>query len=86
VACGYAQIFGVDFDETYRPVIWLTSLRLLFAIAVQLGLMIHQMDVDPAFLHADIQAEIYIKPPEGIPLPKGMNGFRLKTVLYGIIT
>ena len=33
VACGYAQIFGVDFDETYSPEIRLTSLRLLFAIS-----------------------------------------------------
>ena len=41
VCCGYAQIFGVDFDETYSPVIRLTILRLLFAISAQLGLMIH---------------------------------------------
>jgi len=84
VACGYAQIFGVDFDETYSPVIRLTSLRLLFAIAAQLGLIIHQMDVDTAFLHADIQEEIYIKPPEGMLLPEGMNCFRLKKALYGL--
>ena len=38
VACGYAQIFGVDFDETYSPVARLTSLRILFAIAAQLHL------------------------------------------------
>ena len=84
VACGYAQIFGVDFDETYSPVIRLTSLRLLFAISAQLGLIIHQMDVDTAFLHADITEEIYIKPPEGMPLPIGMNCFRLKKALYGL--
>jgi len=84
VACGYAQIFGVDFDETYSPVIRLTSLRLLFAISAQLGLMIHQMDVDTAFLHADIQEEIYIKPPEGFALPEGMNCFKLKKALYGL--
>jgi hypothetical protein len=33
------------------------------------------MDVDTAFLHADIQEEIYIKPPEGFTLPEGMNFF-----------
>jgi len=33
VACGYSQVFSVDFDETYCPVIRLTSMRLLFAIS-----------------------------------------------------
>jgi hypothetical protein len=46
VVGGYAQLFGVDFDETYSPVVRLTSLRILFAISAQLGLMMHQMDVD----------------------------------------
>ena len=84
VACGYAQIFGVDFDETYSPVIRLTSLRLLFAISAQLGLIIHQMDVDTAFLHADITEEIYINPPDGMVLPDNMDCFRLKKALYGL--
>ena len=84
VACGYSQVFGIDFDETYSPVIRLTSMRLLFAISAQLGLKIHQMDVNTAFLHADIQEEIYITPPDGFPLPKGMNCFRLKKALYGL--
>ena len=41
VACGFAQIFGVDFDETYSPVARLTSLRIVFAVAAQLGLRVH---------------------------------------------
>jgi len=84
VACGYALIFGDDFDETYSLVIRLTSLKLLFANSAQLGLIIHQLDVNTAFLHADIQEEIYIKPPEGMPLPEVMNCFRLKKSLYGL--
>jgi hypothetical protein len=42
------------------------------------------MDVNTAFLHADIQEEIYIAPPEGFPISKGMNCFRLKKALYGL--
>ena len=41
VARGYEQIFGVDFDETFSPVTRLTSLRLLFALSAQLGLVTH---------------------------------------------
>jgi len=68
VACGYAQVYGVDFDETYSPVVRLTSLRIVFAIAAQLRLRIHQMDVETAFVNVDVTEEIYIKPPEGFPL------------------
>ena len=73
VACGYAQIFGVDFDETFSPVARLTSLRIVFAISAQLGLRIHPMDVDTTFLNATVTEEIFIKPPEGFPLPPNMN-------------
>ena len=84
VACGYAQIFGVDFDETYSPVARMTSLRILFAISAQLGLRIHQMDVDTAFLNAPVTEDIYIRPPEGFPIPSNMNCFKLKKALYGL--
>ena len=84
VACGYAQVFGVDFDETYSPIARLTSLRILFAIAAQLKLRIHQMDVDTAFLNANITEEIYIQPPEGFPIRSNMNCFRLVKALYGL--
>jgi hypothetical protein len=84
VACGYAQIFGVDFDETFSPVARLTSLRIVFAISAQLGLRIHPMDVDTTFLNATVTEEIFIKPPEGFPLPPNMNCFRLCKALYGL--
>jgi len=68
----------------YSPGIRFTSLRLLFSISAQLGLIIYQMDVDTAFLHADIKEEIYIKPPQGMQLPPTMNCYRLKKALYGL--
>jgi len=52
-------IFGVKLVETYSSMIRITSLRLLFAISAQLGLILHPMDVDTALLHADITEEIY---------------------------
>ena len=42
------------------------------------------MDVDTAFLNAEVKEEIYIKPPEGFPLPHGMTCFRLIRALYGL--
>jgi len=77
-------VYGVDFDETYSPVARLTSLRIVFAIAAQLRLKVHQMDIETAFLNASVTEEIYIKPPEGFPIAPDHNCFRLRKALYGL--
>jgi len=84
VACGYAQMFGVVFDETYTPVARLTSLRIVIAISAPLQLRIHQMDVDTAFLNAPVTEEIYIRPPEGFLIPLATDCLRLKRKLDGL--
>ena len=50
VAQGFFQVFGVDYTDTYSPVAKFVSIRIFLAISVQLGLIIHTMDVDTAFL------------------------------------
>jgi hypothetical protein len=42
------------------------------------------MDVETAFLNADVTEEIYIKPPEGFPIAANANCFRLRKALYGL--
>jgi len=84
VALGYQQTYGVDYSETYSPVARLTSLRILLAIASHYGLTVHQMDVDTAFLNADLKEEIYIIPPEGISVPDGCDCLKLRKALYGL--
>jgi len=64
-AQGYSQQPGVDYDKTFAPVICLENLCLLLAIAANIGLEIHQMDVDNAFLNAELTKEIYVEQPEG---------------------
>ncbi len=51
VARGFTQKFGSDYDETFCPVAWQGSLRILLALSVQYGLKIHQVDVTTAFLN-----------------------------------
>jgi hypothetical protein len=48
---GYAQMFGVNFFETFAPVARLDTIRMLLALAAQNGWIIHQMDVKSAFLN-----------------------------------
>lgn len=61
VARGFTQRPGIDFDETYSPVVKFTSLRIMLSIAAYYDMEIHQMDVITAFLNADIDTDIYMK-------------------------
>ncbi|CAF0991516.1 unnamed protein product [Brachionus calyciflorus] len=56
---------GIDYQETFAPVVKLQSLRLLIAIAVQVGLKMHYVDISTAFLYGDIDEEIYIEEFKG---------------------
>jgi transposase InsO family protein len=86
VAKGFTQIAGVDYDETYSPVIMADSLRMLFAIAAALNMEIAQIDVENAFLNGLLKEEIYIRQPEGysnIDATAEMV-LRLLKALYGL--
>ena len=64
VAKGYSQRPGVDFQETFAPVAWLSSIRLLIALAVEHGMEVHHLDVTTAFLNGDTEKEIFMEIPE----------------------
>ena len=65
VAKGYAQKEGIDFQEVFSPVVKMTTLRVLFALTAALDLELFQMDVKIAFLHGDLDKELYMKQSEG---------------------
>ena len=62
---GYRQKEGLDYFDTYSPIIRITSIRMLTAIVVLHNLDIQQMDVKTAFLNGELNKEIYMKQPEG---------------------
>ena len=51
---------GIDFDETFSPVVKLTSICVLCALAVQSGLHFHHLDVETAFLNGALDATLYL--------------------------
>ena len=65
VAQGFTQKFGIDYDETFCPVVRFESVRTVIALAVQYALKLHQIDVATAFLNGELKEEVYMKQPEG---------------------
>jgi hypothetical protein len=58
VAKGYAQVAGLDFEETFAPVARLESIRILLAFAAHHSFRLFQMDVKSAFLNGPIKEEV----------------------------
>ncbi|NBU34767.1 hypothetical protein EBS40_09175, partial [bacterium] len=84
-AKGFSQKLGVDYLETFAPTPRHTTARLLLHLAAKLDLLVHVMDVDQAFLHGELEEEIFMEPPPcmGVDLDPNVV-WRLKKPLYGL--
>jgi transposase InsO family protein len=83
VAKGFSQIKGIDYTETFAPVVRFTSIRCLMALAVKNRMRIHQMDAVTAFLQGELSEEIYMDQPDGFEDDTG-RVCRLKKSIYGL--
>lgn len=85
VAKGYAQTFEVDYSDTFSPVDKLTSIRLFISMAATHHWPLHQLDIKNAFLHGDLQEEVYMEQPPGF-VAQGESGrvCHLRKSLYGL--
>jgi hypothetical protein len=63
VVRGFTQQAGVDYGETFSPVVKLATIRVVLSIATSHSWPIHQMDVKNAFLHGDLEETVYCKQP-----------------------
>lgn len=84
VAKGFTQKGGIDYDETFSPVVRHSTLRLLFALSVKLGLDISQLDVKTAYLNGYLKEDIYMYAPEGFVSEMGGKVLKLKKAVYGL--
>jgi hypothetical protein len=84
VAQGFAQIEGVDYEETFSGVIDKVSLRTAIHFMAKENMTICKFDVPTAFLNAPLEEEIYVTlPTEFFDVPKD-RVFRLRQALYGL--
>eukprot|EP00253_Pinus_taeda_P004652 PITA_04652 len=85
VVRGFAQKKGIDFDEIFSPVVKMTSIRTILSLVAAEDLHLEQLDVKKAFLHGDLEEEIYMQQPQGYEV-KGKEKLvcRLKKSLYGL--
>lgn len=87
VAKGYAQKYGVDYTETFAPTARFGAVRTVVALAAIEDMELESVDITTAFLNAEIDAEIYVRKPDGYN-PTGYEGpewvLRLLKGLYGI--
>jgi hypothetical protein len=85
VARGFTQQEGIDYSETFSPVIKHATVRLVFSIAVSCGWKIHQLDIHNAFLNGVLDKEVYMKqPPSFVDSALPSYVCRLHKSLYGL--
>ena len=82
-----SSIQDIDYSETFSPTVRITSVRMLMQLAVQQGMIVHQMDVKTAYLNAPVDCELYIEQPEGFVADDKTDSnlvLKLKKSLYGL--
>jgi hypothetical protein len=83
VAKGFNQQQGIDYQETFAPVLKYKSIRIIIVLSLHFNLRIKQFDVKTAFLNAKVKEDIYVEVPDGMDVADG-HVLKLQQALYGI--
>ena len=85
VARGFSQAYGLDYHETFSLVARLSSIRVLFSIALDLSWPLHQLDVSNTFLYGDLDEKVFMEqPPWYIAQGESSEVCLLKKAIYGL--
>jgi hypothetical protein len=85
VVKGYAQVAGLDFEESFAPVARLESIRILLAYDAHHSFKLFQMDIKSTFLNKPIKEEVYVEQPHGFEDDRYPDHvYKLSKALYGL--
>lgn len=85
VAKGYTQAYGIDYEEIFALVAKMNTVRIILSLAAHFDWELQQFDVKNAFLHGDLEEEVYMEIPPGYDPTSGSNKVcRLKKAIYGL--
>jgi len=84
VILGNHQVEGVDYSKTFAPMAKMVTVRVLLAVAAAKNWEVQQMDGHNAFLHSDLNEEVYMKLPLGFQVATQGKVCRLRKSLYGL--
>jgi hypothetical protein len=66
VAKEFKQRYGLDYEDTFSPIVKAAIIRLFLSLAVSNQWSIRQLDIQNAFLRGVLEEDVHIKPPEYI--------------------
>lgn len=85
VAKGYSQQYGIDYQETFSPVVRYSTIRMLLALSAEYNMSIDHLDVKTAFLNGELEETVYMEQPEGFEVPGSENMvYKLNKAVYGL--
>lgn len=85
VAKVFTQMFGVDFTETFSPVVKPATIQIVLCLAISRQWPIRQLDVSNAFLNGVLSETVYMSQPPGFIDPQHPNHVcKLQKALYGL--
>jgi hypothetical protein len=85
VAKGFKKWYGIDYEDTFSPVVKIATVRLVLSIVVSRGRSLRQLDVQNAFLHGVLEEEVYMRQPPGFESASAPNFVcKLAKEIYGL--